>query len=200
MPKKDGHLTRETILKVAETLFSENGFDGTSVNAIAKMAGVNKSLIYYHFKDKNDLIRSLIERIMVDIEKMTGGPYDAAEQKQIHLAESHSDQIYKEIKVMEKWKRIISVMLMESLKDSNEDSFLFDCAAMVYNRHLGIEMADTNPEIRKEIVYEFFTGFIPLISFISLQDKWCRHFKYPLEELRNDFFEAFQKTHLRHHS
>ena len=198
MPKKDGHLTREVILKVAEELFSEYGFDGTSVNAIAKAAGVNKSLIYYHFEDKKDLIRSLIEKIMGEIEEMTGGPSNKDEHAEIHHNESHSDLVINEIKVMEKWKRIISVMLMESLKDSNEDSFIFDCAAMVYRRHLGIEMADDDPEIRKQIVYEFFTGFIPIISFISLQDKWCRHFKYSQEELRNDFFEALQKTHFQH--
>ena len=197
MPKKDGHLTREAILKVAEELFSENGFDGTSVNAIAKAAGVNKSLIYYHFKDKKDLIRSLIEQIMADIEQMTGGPFDKAEHEEIHHNGGHSDMVINEIRVMEKWKRIISVMLMESLKDSNDDSFIFDCAAMVYRRHLGIEMGDDNPEIRKQMVYEFFTGFIPIISFISLQDKWCRHFKYSKEELRNYFFEAFQKTHFQ---
>jgi len=196
MPKKDGHLTREAILKVAEELFSENGFDGTSVNTIAKAAGVNKSLIYYHFQDKNDLIRSLIENILIDIEKMTGGPLDKTEHEHRHHSQNHSEEIFAEIKAMEKWKKIISVMLMESLKDKNEDSFLFDCAAMVYNRHLGIEMADNDPEIKKQMVYEFFTGFIPIISFISLQDKWCKHFNYPLGELRNDFFDAFRKTHL----
>ena len=31
MPKKDGYKTREKILQVAEKLFSELGFDGTSI-------------------------------------------------------------------------------------------------------------------------------------------------------------------------
>ena len=48
-----GEQTKQKILNVAGELFAENGFDGTSVDSIANAAGVNKALIYYHFKDKN---------------------------------------------------------------------------------------------------------------------------------------------------
>ena len=51
MPKKDSYKTKEKILKVSQELFAKNGFNGTSVNQIAKAANVNKALIYYHFKD-----------------------------------------------------------------------------------------------------------------------------------------------------
>jgi len=45
MPKKDGDLTKNKILAVAEEMFSEKGFDGTSVEQIARTAGINKALI-----------------------------------------------------------------------------------------------------------------------------------------------------------
>ena len=37
------------ILETAEKLFSENGFDGTSVRQIAKAAEVNIAMISYYF-------------------------------------------------------------------------------------------------------------------------------------------------------
>ena len=47
--------TKDTILKAALSLFIEKGFAGASISQIAKIAQVNQSLIYHHFKSKEDL-------------------------------------------------------------------------------------------------------------------------------------------------
>lgn len=47
--------TKDTILKAALTVFIEKGFAGASISQIAKSASVNQSLIYHHFKSKEDL-------------------------------------------------------------------------------------------------------------------------------------------------
>ena len=52
---------REHILTVAEELFGEKGFDGTSVRDIAQRAGVNLAMISYYFGSKEKLLESLIE-------------------------------------------------------------------------------------------------------------------------------------------
>ncbi len=52
---------REHILIVAEALFGEKGFDGTSVRDIAHGAGVNLAMISYYFGSKEKLLESLIE-------------------------------------------------------------------------------------------------------------------------------------------
>jgi AcrR family transcriptional regulator len=52
---------REHILNVAEVLFAEKGFDGTSVRDIAQQAGVNLAMISYYFGSKEKLLESLIE-------------------------------------------------------------------------------------------------------------------------------------------
>jgi AcrR family transcriptional regulator len=52
---------REHILIVAEELFGEKGFDGTSVRDIANGAGVNLAMISYYFGSKEKLLESLIE-------------------------------------------------------------------------------------------------------------------------------------------
>lgn len=48
------------ILQVAEELFAEKGFDGTSIRDIAKKANINIAMISYYFGSKEKLLESLI--------------------------------------------------------------------------------------------------------------------------------------------
>jgi AcrR family transcriptional regulator len=51
--------TRERILDVALDLFTEKGFDGTSLREIAEQLGVTKAALYYHFASKDDILMAL---------------------------------------------------------------------------------------------------------------------------------------------
>lgn len=48
------------ILEVAELLFAEKGFDGTSIRNIAKEAKINIAMVSYYFGSKERLLESLI--------------------------------------------------------------------------------------------------------------------------------------------
>ncbi|WP_264521245.1 TetR/AcrR family transcriptional regulator [Flavobacterium sp. N1994] len=48
------------ILQVAEQLFAEEGFDGTSIRDIAKKANINIAMISYYFGSKEKMLESLI--------------------------------------------------------------------------------------------------------------------------------------------
>ena len=61
--------TKTTILDVAEHLFAQNGFAGTSVRAIVEEAEVNIASINYHFKSKEGLFLAVIQRRFRQIEK-----------------------------------------------------------------------------------------------------------------------------------
>ncbi len=52
--------TRAAILAAARTIFARHGLDGTSVRQVSEAANVNNAMIYYHFKDKEDLYRSVL--------------------------------------------------------------------------------------------------------------------------------------------
>ncbi|MFV0244692.1 MAG: TetR family transcriptional regulator [Qingshengfaniella sp.] len=47
---------RRRILEEAAALFYERGYDGTRVDMIAEKLGVTKPYIYYHFKNKGDVL------------------------------------------------------------------------------------------------------------------------------------------------
>ncbi len=53
--------TRARIKNVALELFAEQGYDKTSLREIAERLDVTKAALYYHFKSKEDIVRSLVE-------------------------------------------------------------------------------------------------------------------------------------------
>ena len=56
----DSAETRAAILNAAECILAENGLAGARIEAIAAAAGVNKALLYYYFKSKDDLYQAVI--------------------------------------------------------------------------------------------------------------------------------------------
>ncbi len=58
--------TRADILNAAEQLFADKGFAATAISEVAKQAGVNQSLIYHHFGNKQSLWRAAKEAILID--------------------------------------------------------------------------------------------------------------------------------------
>ena len=53
---------RAAILEAAKRLFTETGFEGTSMDAVAQQAGVSKLTVYSHFGDKDSLFREAIRQ------------------------------------------------------------------------------------------------------------------------------------------
>lgn len=53
--------TKERLIKAALELFSENGYEGTSVDQIAKAVGIKTPSIYAHFKGKEELLGAVID-------------------------------------------------------------------------------------------------------------------------------------------
>jgi len=52
--------TRTKIQQVALDLFTERGYEATSLREIAERLGVTKAALYYHFKSKDEIIESLV--------------------------------------------------------------------------------------------------------------------------------------------
>ena len=48
---------------MALDLFTEKGFDGTSLREIAERLGVTKAALYYHFASKDDILMALHMRL-----------------------------------------------------------------------------------------------------------------------------------------
>jgi AcrR family transcriptional regulator len=62
--------TRGRILDAALELFSEHGFEGTTLQQIADRLGVTKAALYYHFPSKDDLLDALHAPLTADLETL----------------------------------------------------------------------------------------------------------------------------------
>lgn len=193
--------TRTRILEVAEHLFGQHGFNGTSVDRIAREAGVNKALIYYYFDDKASLITALFDKVMGELGthlRDAAPPSGEAPDSTVMAA-----KVAEEVTFLERHRHILAVLLMEALKaDNRDDAYLFRWAESVVEHELGARGGRTLDELQEKqryLVHEFFTGFLPLVAFVALRDRWSAHYGCDPDALRADFVAAFERTHLRDH-
>jgi AcrR family transcriptional regulator len=70
-PRQDGIEAREAIIEAARRHFSEQGFDGATMRAIAREAGVDPALVSYYFGSKSGLF---VESLRLPV-----NPVDAVE-------------------------------------------------------------------------------------------------------------------------
>lgn len=58
-----GELLRDAILDAASRLFIQRGIGGTSIQDIAEALGLTRTAVYYYFKRKEDILRTLTEEV-----------------------------------------------------------------------------------------------------------------------------------------
>lgn len=68
--KAEAQATREQLLDAAERLFLERGLAATSLQDIARVAGVTRGAVYWHFADKVALAEALFERVDLPMEQV----------------------------------------------------------------------------------------------------------------------------------
>ncbi|QQK08191.1 TetR/AcrR family transcriptional regulator [Miniphocaeibacter halophilus] len=74
MKERDAERTKYKILRAAEKLFLENGYDETTIADIVSEIGMTKGAIYHHFKSKMDILLNLFEdRVGKKMEELKPG-------------------------------------------------------------------------------------------------------------------------------
>lgn len=82
---------RADLKETAIDCFSRYGYQGTSIDRIAREAGVTKGAIYYHYKDKNDLLSAAVaDRV---------GEFEERVQKAVQSARDPEDSLRRVVAV-----------------------------------------------------------------------------------------------------
>jgi AcrR family transcriptional regulator len=88
--------TRTRIQSVAIELFTEHGYEKTSLREIAERLSVTKAALYYHFKSKDDIVNSFVEdrldRLDALIKQGEEQPADAAGRRE--LLRRYADEFF----------------------------------------------------------------------------------------------------------
>lgn len=61
--KAEAEATRESILDSAESVFMSKGVARASLEEIARTSGVTRGAVYWHFKNKQDILDAMLERV-----------------------------------------------------------------------------------------------------------------------------------------
>src|SRR3990172_10260205 len=70
---RPGREARRDLMNVAIDCFAKYGFQATSIDRIARAAGVTKGALYYHFKDKEELLFEAVKNRVDQFERRVLG-------------------------------------------------------------------------------------------------------------------------------
>jgi TetR/AcrR family transcriptional regulator len=79
--RRDPQASRRAILDAAEDVFSERGYDGASLGAIGRRAGVSSALPAYFYGGKDGLYEAVLERLLAEREARLGPLAQAAAER-----------------------------------------------------------------------------------------------------------------------
>ncbi|MDL4863083.1 TetR family transcriptional regulator [Halomonas elongata] len=85
--KAEAEATREALLDAAEEVFFEKGVACTSLEQIARQAGMTRGAVYWHFRNKADLFRAMLDRVRMPFEELVAetAPSNASPLEAIRL-------------------------------------------------------------------------------------------------------------------
>lgn len=128
--------TKEHIIDIAFELAKIEGIDSITMRKIAEKMGSSVAPIYVNFKNNNELIEALIERIIsisqqLLIEESTGNPFQDMGRTSLRFAMEYSvlfrDLVMKNNEYMKDYdKKVIPSLIVEMKKDPELEDFTED--------------------------------------------------------------------------
>jgi len=185
--------TKNRILDVAERLFAKQGFDATGIDQIAREVGITKSVIYYHFKNKDALLDGVFERARTYFIAEKRGSFVSVLGSSGSLAERLKVAM-DQPEICERFKPLFRIMLMETMKPNDREA-LFDLwdrnielVVRMFGEFLAPDLRDDVEQFRLET---FFLYFMAVIGLMVLEDSWGKRYGIPAREVRARMLTAF---------
>lgn len=187
---------RERILETAVKLFAEKSFEGSRIEEIAKAANVPKSLIYYHFKSKNEILEVLTENFINEymsiINKSQG---ETHEEKAKNLPNRMKDVYYE---FGQRNADLLRVIFIDSLKKTKKQPIIFKVIEAMISKESESNKYSSY-DIQERRIAEFFTSFIPNYAYICFADSWTEYFNIDRKTFDNLYLKTYKETHGAYH-
>ncbi len=181
METKKINKTKQKILNSAEKLFSEKGFDTTSIDDITKAAETTKSLFYYYFKTKNDILYYLMKS------KIENTIKTLAEQKSNGYLPSSKEEIYNNcITLIKENENIFKIAIFELLKTNNKKNIILELPKEIFAEFKDIFV------FTKEEQLDLLLIVIKIATFWALRKSICEIFNIDEFEFENKYIKNMQ--------
>lgn len=157
MPKPD---SRQRILEIASRMFAFQGYDAVTMRHVSTKANMTTANLYYHFKDKDALIRESLAYVFKTKAEYFEGILDAKESPEVtlhHFIQTLTDLFYKD--------EIFARLFFRELLDADDSRMIF-LVKTVFQRPFGA---------LTKVVAQCMEGVDPTLSAISVVGLVCGH-------------------------
>ncbi|MBF0377617.1 MAG: TetR/AcrR family transcriptional regulator [Desulfamplus sp.] len=193
MDKKEKKITnkQESILDAAVQSFIQDGYNNSSMDKIAELAGASKRTVYNYFKSKEELFKAVLDRLLSEIMALKQIKYDPKKSLYEQLEDFANAKV--DISKNPSWlglmKVTISVFItnpelaIETVKQAEdaEDSLIAWLNAAKADGRIKAE----NVELAAEAFWAMMSGafFWPSIFFEPISDKKAGEMKKELIQI-----------------
>lgn len=193
--------SKSAILEAAKYLFAKKGYDGTSISNIAKESGAAKSLIYYYFNNKEDIMSEILEEGTRDIYESHYSMSESGEEMTEEFMMKIMETIAQKLRTRED---IIRIMLQEFIKGTHRENETYKYAnsylEYVKSRAERNFPGDEDAQI-KFILEGIFVGSMVFHLYLISEDFVSEHYGFEKEKMweifkeiyREDYVSAFHK-------
>jgi len=189
--------TRSRILAQAEQLFAEKDFSGTGIGEIAERAGIAKSVIYHYFKSKEEILQTLIDGFIdeaVELNRQLPAKHGISSDDPLSASIDAVEGCMREmIDFMGSRKWMLKIILLQSVKKCC-DVPLFDVVSRFQQSAeecCGASADRIKAKLADIQVADFFMNFLPIISFLVFQDRWCDHVGMDVSLAKRKFIDTY---------
>lgn len=169
---------RRDLLRAAIDCFAKYGYAATSIDRIAKAAGVTKGAVYYHFKDKEEMLLESVRNRISQFERRVvqevevAGPAGDALRELARICFEHATR--------SNHRRLIVTLMVEALDTHPALERLFRQMMRRFRSFLGdiVRSGQRRGEFRQDVdarlVAELFAGAVMGVEIQYYQDP--KHF------------------------
>ncbi len=170
---KDSKDVRNRILKASEELFALNGYDATGIAQIAKNSEIPKSLLYYYFNSKEQILEELFSNYLLNVkaEKENIFSSDLPDHEKIRQS------MIRGFSLLSNNKNIIRILMTELLKGRVNREALFKVIESILPNSLtdGKPYAESENSTNHMPAFIFFFGLAPVIAYMMFGDTWIKN-------------------------
>lgn len=195
----DQNESRQRILDAARAEFSEKGFDGARVDGIAKRAEVNKALIYYYFKSKDELLQELLRTFLE--ERRTQRPTKVTDPDLVDLP---SQIAQFDVQFLFERRDILRIALMEDLKSSKDGIPGTGTVLKHWLHGLVAAREDYNKAgygfryTPRVLVAMYFFHLMPIMAFCTMGETLAKASGMDMSVLREEFVKLILEQNGHH--
>ncbi|MFK0570804.1 TetR family transcriptional regulator [Endozoicomonas sp.] len=95
--KEDAEKTRLQLLEAALALFSDKGIANVTLAQIASASGVTRGAIYWHFKDKSQMLEALWERVFDPLDQHFAAQLEADDEDPLEVLCNLGKRVLQEV-------------------------------------------------------------------------------------------------------